>query len=88
MDVIAQHCVDAACELTHHVGLRHHYEGNGGVSIGIDCSVIDLDLEIRNFLQVEDVICWKFEHHLPALVHGLLLCLDVPQNQTTEVALE
>ena len=88
MDVIAQHCVDAACEFAHHVGLRYHYEGNGGVRIGIDCCVVDLDLEIRNFLQVEDVIGWKFEYHLPALIDGLLLCLDVPQNQTTEVTLE
>ena len=88
MDILAQNCVDAAGEFAHHVGLRYHYEGNGRVRIRIDCLVVDLDLEIRYFLQVEDMICWKFEYHLPSLVHGLLLCLDVPQNQATEVALE
>jgi len=88
VNVLTQYCVYAALKLTHHVGLRHHYEGNRTILPHICALVVDLNLEVRNFIEVEDVVSWEFEHHLSSLVDALLLGLDVPQNQPAEVPLK
>ena len=50
--------------------------------------MIDLDLEIGDFLEVENMVGWHFEYHLLPLINSFLSTLQIFQSQPTEVSME
>ena len=50
--------------------------------------MIDLDLEIGDFLEVENMVGWHFENHLFPLINSFLSTLQIFQVQPTEVSME